>query len=443
MSKVEEVFGISSKPVLSYVHREHVDGVFRDALNESDKHVVVYGSSKQGKTALRNRHLNEGEVAVVHCSPASSRTNIYQSILRQAGVKIEVSETKTSGLGGEVSGELVYKAQIPWVTSGEAKVGGKATAEKQTQLQAQYVGSDLSDAQAVYELLAQSGFRKHIVVENFHYLQEQVQKELAFDLKTFHELGLRFLILGVWREANYLAVYNGDIQDRVVEVPVEPWEANDLKRIIGEGERQLKIRIAEPVIELFCAKSFGNVGLFQEFLKTLCLQQAIKESQSQEVLLDSTEAAMQAVLTKVADQRGHLVKCLQTLAGRSRTDKHDPLVLPYYLVRVLLRIPVPELQAGVERNKLLEKLKEVHHDQERVRSTDFTNLLNRLPQYQKDISPPLVFYDSNQRRLKFVDTRQFLVLEHVPAAELEEEIPNPLEERDALGADEDLPHAGQ
>lgn len=56
MAGIEQVFGVSASPVLSYVQRETVDDSFITAL-KADKQVVVYGSSKQGKTALVQRYL--------------------------------------------------------------------------------------------------------------------------------------------------------------------------------------------------------------------------------------------------------------------------------------------------------------------------------------------------------------------------------------------------
>ncbi len=56
MANLSDVFGVSPKPVLSYVERDEVDSRFRDAI-ASDKQVVVYGSSKQGKTALVSKYL--------------------------------------------------------------------------------------------------------------------------------------------------------------------------------------------------------------------------------------------------------------------------------------------------------------------------------------------------------------------------------------------------
>jgi hypothetical protein len=50
--RLSDVYGISRELPLNYVPREGVDGVFVESLTR-DKHIVVYGSSKQGKTSLR------------------------------------------------------------------------------------------------------------------------------------------------------------------------------------------------------------------------------------------------------------------------------------------------------------------------------------------------------------------------------------------------------
>ncbi len=46
-----------SVAVLSYVKRDEVDNKFTEALN-FDKQIIVYGSSKQGKTALVSKYSN-------------------------------------------------------------------------------------------------------------------------------------------------------------------------------------------------------------------------------------------------------------------------------------------------------------------------------------------------------------------------------------------------
>src|ERR1700734_225376 len=78
MAAVEHVFGVSATPVLSYVQRGAVDDTFVTAL-EADKQIVVYGSSKQGKTALVQRHLPYGDQIVVRLTPKTEIEDVYRA----------------------------------------------------------------------------------------------------------------------------------------------------------------------------------------------------------------------------------------------------------------------------------------------------------------------------------------------------------------------------
>ena len=91
--------------------------------------------------------------------------------------------------------------------------------------------------------------RKVVILENFHYLDDEKQKQLSFDLRTFQELGIRFVILGVWREKNRLAQFNGDLLDRMTEVPVEPWSKDDFRRVVTKGSKELNIKIDDALAE--------------------------------------------------------------------------------------------------------------------------------------------------------------------------------------------------
>jgi hypothetical protein len=123
MTKLNEVFGVSSEPVLSYLVREKIDGFFTSVIKE-DKHVVVYGASKQGKTALVSRYLPYDQNIVVRLSPNTNVEDIYSSILRQCGVEIEMGKLEETTT--EVSATLGIKAKATlWLFGeGEANASG-------------------------------------------------------------------------------------------------------------------------------------------------------------------------------------------------------------------------------------------------------------------------------------------------------------------------------
>ena len=60
----DEVFGISRDLPLNYVDRTNVDMKLIENLTR-EKHIVIYGSSKQGKTSLRKHCLQESDYIVV------------------------------------------------------------------------------------------------------------------------------------------------------------------------------------------------------------------------------------------------------------------------------------------------------------------------------------------------------------------------------------------
>ena len=88
MSKIRRGFLAFSNNILeSYIERHEVDGAFQNAL-DLKKQIVVYGSSKQGKSSLIKKHLEPNSIVMVQSSPSTNLIDIYSSILRQCGIQI-------------------------------------------------------------------------------------------------------------------------------------------------------------------------------------------------------------------------------------------------------------------------------------------------------------------------------------------------------------------
>ena len=82
---VDEVFGINRDLPLNYVERDSADAVLINNLARR-QHLVIYGSSKQGKTSLRKHCLNEDDYIVVHCSNKWGLDDVHEAILKQQGM---------------------------------------------------------------------------------------------------------------------------------------------------------------------------------------------------------------------------------------------------------------------------------------------------------------------------------------------------------------------
>lgn len=211
--KTMDIFGVKSKLIASYIERDSVDTRFNEAIHDGNE-VIVYGSSKQGKTALTLKHLSDDSYVKVECSPQTQPIDIYKSILRQLNIAFIESETTDSGYehGGKIG--TGFKIKIPFVGSTDANAELSDKKTDKTSTKETYVEYNLALAQDVSELLKKQQEDKYIVIENFHYLELAVQETLAYDLRVFQDHHIIFIILGIWREANRLIQFNGDLLDR-------------------------------------------------------------------------------------------------------------------------------------------------------------------------------------------------------------------------------------
>ena len=169
---------------------------------------------------------------------------------------------------------------------------------------------DPTDPNEVSRLLTNAGFHKYIVVEDFHYLEEEVQRSLAVDLKVFHENSkLIFLIVGVWLEANRLTMYNGDLSGRLSTINADVWSDADLRRVITAGEPLLSIEFPEEVKTALVSGCQNNVGLLQEVIFRVCEKYSVWKTQSK----------VRAIGT-VDDVRNMLKGCIRGASDNTETS---------------------------------------------------------------------------------------------------------------------------
>src|SRR5690554_2213376 len=120
MVRTSEVFGISRALPLNYVERPSADNKLVDNLSR-DKHLVIFGSSKQGKTSLRKHALREEDAIVVHCSNKWAISDINSAILKNVGFELTQSSSKTT------SGKSKIFAKITASIFGSGAEGGMET----------------------------------------------------------------------------------------------------------------------------------------------------------------------------------------------------------------------------------------------------------------------------------------------------------------------------
>ena len=431
--RTTDVFGVKSTLVDSYIERELVDERFKSAIASSNE-VVVYGSSKQGKTSLILRHLTPDQYVKVECSPQSEPVDIYKSVLRQLNIRYLDSETFEEGSEHGAKVGAGFKIKVPFVgdTGVDAEVADKnSTTVNRTE---NYIEYNLALAQDLSELLKKHQCEQFIVLENFHYLSIAVQESLAYDLRIFQDHHIVFIVLGIWREANRLAQFNGDLLDRITEVPVEPWERSDFIKVIKKGANLLNVDFSEIEEELIDA-SFDSIGVVQEICKLSC-QSAGVEGTTDNTVVIKDEHLEAALRQKAEDYGARHIRNFESfvdIRARTSTQSGKPaLAYPYYFIKLLLTHRFDDIQSGLSRAVLLEEIRKIHHRPDDVRSSDLGAFLHNITQHQigKKIQPPFVDYDRGGKIMKIIDSSLYFFLKHCDREQILADIPNPIEDLD-------------
>lgn len=425
MRLTNQVYGVSNDLIDTYIERVAVDETFIKGL-QKNKHIIVYGASKQGKTSLTNKHLSEQDYVKVNCSPTSTTLDIYSSIARQLNVEILESHEVTTTVGGEAKVGLKAKVRIPFFGGADAETEASASTEKENAKSFKVVDFNLALAQDLSELLRNVNFNKRIILENFHYLNEDIQKQLAIDLRIFEDYNILFIVLGIWREKNRLAQFNGDLLDRVIEVPVEPWEKVDLKKIVTEGLPLLNTSF-ENVVDYIIDSCFDSVGVFQEICKESCYAAGVNETSEHlvEITKDNVDAA---ILKKLEDYSSRHTRCLESfIEQKARSSQEVPLYIPYYFIKVLFNETIENIIQGLKRKPLQEKIKEIHHRPDDVRPSDMGYFLKNLvtSQISKGISPPIFDYDNSTSSVKIIDSTFYFFIKNCDREEIVENLALP------------------
>lgn len=251
MVKLGDVFGLNrfANP-LSYVVRPVEEKFIACLSDNSVVVVVVYGMSKQGKTSLLRHALPEPMRISTQGNRGDGVESIFRNLLNKCGIRQEVSRT-IGGHGGAA-------ASVGWF---KFSVGAKGEIVREP------IAIDISNADSVAAMLATNDPRRVIVIDNFHYLKEETQKELSTAVRSFESYGFKFVIIGTWNEDGYLQSYNNDLAGTVREFSFDEWNFADLKSVLDKGLPLLNVALTGRVQQSLIHRSLNNVALLQELTK--------------------------------------------------------------------------------------------------------------------------------------------------------------------------------
>lgn len=402
MPRLNEVFGIAtSVPTYTYVDRSGLDDKFKYLL-AADRHVVIHGSSKQGKTILRKKNMPDQDSIVLQCRASTTCLTLYTEMLGQIGAEIPKELSTSLKYGGAVSGSGSGKVGIPLVAEGKASVDATASVEQTSEQKSEVVGQSAESLRYVNDVLKKTG--KRVIVEDFHYVPEEEKRKLAFDLKALWDMKTFFIIVGVWAEQNLLQYYNGDLSGRIEEIDIQ-WNIEELREVLSKGEAALNVSFGQSIENSMIDDSNQSVGLLQRIAEKYCFNCGILETAQTEFIPKTI--ANDSMVGKARESICHEEDSRYRQFGNAiekgfKSNEESELKVYQHIARVCMEASDAELMNGVHYNMLLDRVQQYNS---RVRQSDLTAALQRLNKLQEDrsISPLVISYNPKSRLVQLVD----------------------------------------
>ena len=417
----DAVFAVNRDLPLNYISRDEVDGKFIDILSRK-QHIVIYGSSKQGKTSLRKHCLNDDDYVVVSCQNKWTLGELHASVLKEAGFTVKQSTERSVSGKHKMLAEIGARLKLHFLADVSAKTAYEHEHESGTKETFVPLELDVDDPNDIVRALNEVSFRKFIVLEDFHYLPDETQKDFSFSLKTFHENSkLSFIVVGVWREENRLIGFNGDLTDRVLSVDVDTWTPDTLRCVMDEGGALLNIKFDETFTSDLLARCFDSVHIVQEACRRACGMANVSHTQDDLRVVGQGVDVSILVGAVVAEQAGRYNGFLERFAdGFQETDYE----MPKWIVYAILCCSVNQLEKGVRLRRISKLIKAQHPKGTALNAGNITQILNSTTalQNKKSIRSLVVDYDTANTSLHIVDKGFLIWLDSQNRSELLEDL---------------------
>lgn len=416
----DEVFGITRNLPLNYVERKEVDQKLQRELR-AKHHIVIYGSSKQGKTSVRKHCLPDDSYILVQCSNKSDMADLHANILKRAGFEITQSSKKSSSGKNKVIANVkatVKGSILGFGGSAEASGGAEGESGTAEEIVTTPLELDIDDVNDVIAALKAIAFDKLIVLEDFHYLPYETQKDFSIELKAFHEFStITFIVVGVWLEDNRLIVYNGDLTGRVISVNADHWSHAELQSVITEGGALLGVTFERSFADQLISLARESVYVVQEGCRRACLTANVNETQQSPVSIGAGLDVDEIVKNIVDQQSARYDSFLTNFAdGFQDTD----LQMYRWLLYTILSTPIEELENGLRYRDIKGILLDKHPRKSDLNAGNIIQALQSSAslQVKKNIMPIIIDYDQSSKNLHIVDKGFLIWLQHQDLAEL-------------------------
>lgn len=298
--QLKQVFVAGGIPDTTYVSRDHLglEKQLRSGLQEGHQIIALTGPTKSGKTVLCKRVLSGRESVWVEGGQVDSVEEFWTLAADKLGIPLEISAKDDTGA----------RAGINHFISAER------SASESTERR--YFPSAKS------AVLAECRNRNMcLVVDDFHYMTDTIQKSIIRALKSEILSGLDVIFIAVPHRAFDTIQNEREMEGRFIHIEIPAWEHSELKKIATLGFPALKVEFPDAHAEEFAREAFGSPILMQRFCLRVCLDYEVHSTLEKKKQISPSDAKKREIYASVAKNYGFPTFKILSEGPQSRTDR--------------------------------------------------------------------------------------------------------------------------
>ena len=287
-----EVFTPNSFPNHTYVQRDQQlqEKLLTNWVDTSGQIASVSGPSKAGKTVLVERVVGGGNLITVSGASIREPDQLWERVLDWYGEPHSTiatrADTRTEVKGNERGATL----GLPGTNATNRSLASNQNATMETTA----ATAHRRGLPQVVQELANTKFT--ILLDDFHYIPNNIQSDVAQQLKDAAGRGVRICVASVPHRADNVVRALPELRGRVLAVDVDYWNRKELLEIPRLGCELLGIHIDNPSLTMFATEAAGSPQLMQSICRWMCLQLAVREAVTPPRAVTLDEATRKEIL---------------------------------------------------------------------------------------------------------------------------------------------------
>ncbi len=255
------MFVAGGQPTITYIERsaEHVELKLARAIATPNQIVSLSGPTKTGKTVLCRRLLGDRQFVWMDGGQVKDADSFWRRVAAELDIpdSTETGSQNASTISGQVGAPLVLSA-------GGSQLYQSSRIEKRA---LSSLGSALSHMTSNKIML---------VIDDFHYIEEDVRTELMRNVKGSVFAGLKVILLSVTHRVFDAIKAESELTGRFTAISLPHWTDADLLRIPSKGFAELGTKYPDAVIDTLVKESQENPFLMQKFCWEVCFDLKIE-----------------------------------------------------------------------------------------------------------------------------------------------------------------------